>query len=75
MLNWVLPLWMRLKILLTVEEFKEHKELFTSRTLAHAKIEDIQKMIDSKEFKKYPELFTSTTLAHARIEDIQKMIT
>ena len=55
-------------------EFQEHKELFTSTTLASAKIEDIQKMIHSKEYREYPELFTSTTLAHARIEDIQKMI-
>ena len=63
-----------IKNIINSEEFKEHKELFTSRTLAHAKIEDIQKMIHSKEYREYPELFTSTTLAHARIEDIQKMI-
>ena len=55
-------------------EFKEHKELFTSQTLARAKMEDIQKMINSKEFKEHPELFKSTTLAYAKIEDIQKMI-
>ena len=45
------------------KEFKEHPELFTSQTLARAKIEDIQKMIHSEEFKEHPELFTSTTLA------------
>ena len=63
-----------IKNIINSEEFKEHKELFTSRTLAHAKIEDIQKMIHSEEYKEYPELFTSTTLAFTRIEDIQKMI-
>ncbi len=54
------------------QEFKKYPELFTSETLAHGKIKEIQKMINSQEFKKYPELFTSTTLAHAKIEDIQK---
>ena len=56
------------------KEFKEHPELFTSTTLAFAKIEDIKEMINSKEFKEHPELFTSPTLAHAKIEDIQKLL-
>ena len=63
-----------IKNIINSEEFKEHKELFTSETLAHAKIEDIQKIIRSEEFKEHPELFTSTTLARAKIEDIQKII-
>ena len=63
-----------IKNIINSEEFKEHKELFTSETLAHAKIEDIQKMINSKKFKEHSELFTSTTLASARIEDIKKII-
>ena len=56
------------------EEFKKYPELFTSTTLAHSKIKDIQEMIQSEEFKKYPHLFTSTTLACSKIEDIQEMI-
>ena len=55
-------------------EFKKYPELFTSTTLAHAKIEEIQEMTNSKEFKEHPELFTSQTLAHAKIKEIQKMI-
>ena len=55
-------------------EFKKYPELFTSQTLAYAKIEDIQGMINSEEFKKYPELFTSETLAHGNIKEIQEMI-
>ena len=56
------------------EEFKKYPELFTSETLARAKIKEIQEMINSQEFKKYPELFTSQTLARAKIKDIQDMI-
>ena len=55
-------------------EFKKYHELFTSQTLAYAKIEDIQGLINSEEFKKYPELFTSETLAHGNIKEIQDMI-
>ena len=55
-------------------EFKKYPELFTSQTLAYAKIEDIQGLINSEEFKKYPELFTSETLAHGNIKEIQGMI-
>ena len=51
-----------------------HPELFTSETLAHAKLEDIQKIINSEEFKRHPELFTSQTIARAKLEDIQKII-
>ncbi len=56
------------------EEFKAHPELFTSQTLAHAKLEDIKAIINSEEFKAHPELFTSTTLAHAKLEDIKTII-
>ena len=60
--------------MLRSEEYKEHPELFTSETLAHAKIEDIQNILRSEEYKEHPELFTSETLAKAKIEDIQKML-
>ena len=56
------------------EEFKAHPELFTSTTLAHAKLEDIKAIINSEEFKAHPELFTSQTLAHAKLEDIKAII-
>ena len=56
------------------EEYKEHPELFTSETLAHAKIVDIKDMLHSEEYQSYPELFTSTTLAHAKIEDISTLL-
>lgn len=56
------------------EEFKAHPELFTSTTLAHAKLEDIKAIINSEEFKAHPELFTSQTLAHAKLEDIKKLL-
>ena len=48
--------------------------MFTSETLAHAKLEDIKAIINSEEFKAYPELFTSQTLAHAKLEDIKKLL-
>ena len=63
-----------IKSIINSKEFKEHKELFTSTTLAHANIDDIKRMIHSEEFSAHPELFTSETLAHAKIEDIKKMI-
>ena len=56
------------------EEFKKHPELFTSQTLAHAKLNDIKDIINSEEFKKHPELFTSETLAHAKLDDIKDII-
>ena len=56
------------------EEFKAHPELFTSTTLAHAKLEDIKAIINSEEFKAHPELFTSETLAHAKLKDIKAII-
>ena len=56
------------------EEFKAHPELFTSTTLANAKLEDIKAIINSEEFKAHPELFTSQTLAHAKLEDIKAII-
>ena len=55
-------------------EFKAHPELFTSQTLAKAKLEDIQKIIKSDEFKAHPELFTSETLAKAKLEAIQDLL-
>ena len=48
--------------------------MFTSTTLAHAKLEEIQKIIQSPEFKEYPELFTSQTLAHAKLEEVQELL-
>lgn len=56
------------------KEFKEHPELFTSTTLAYAKLKDIQDIINSKEFKEHPELFTSTVLAHAKLKDIRALL-
>ena len=56
------------------EEYKSHPELFTSQTLAHAKISDIKDMLHSEEYKEHPELFTSQTLAHAKIKDIKDML-
>ena len=48
--------------------------MFTSQTLAHAKLEEIQKIIRSPEFKEHPEMFTSQTLAHAKLEEIQELL-
>ena len=48
--------------------------MFTSTTLAKAKLEDIQKILQSKEYEEHPELFTSTALAKAKLEDIQKLL-
>ena len=56
------------------EEYKEHPELFTSETLAHAKIVDIKDMLHSEEYQSYPELFTSQTLSHAKIGDIKDIL-
>ena len=56
------------------EEYKEHPELFTSETLARAKIKDIKDMLHSEEYKWHPELFTSETLAHAKIGDISTLL-
>ena len=56
------------------EEFKAHHELFTSQTLAHAKLEDIKAIINSEGFKAHPEIFTSQTLAYAKIKDIKAII-
>ena len=56
------------------EEYKEHPELFTSETLAHAKIKDIKELLHSDEYKEHPELFTSQTLAHAKIKDIKDIL-
>ena len=38
------------------------------------KLDEIQKIIQSKEFKEYPELFTSTTFAYSKLDEIQKII-
>ena len=48
--------------------------MFTSTTLAYAKLGEIQKIINSKEFKMHPEMFTSTTLARAKLDDIQGLL-
>ena len=56
------------------EEYKNHPELFTPTTLAHAKIKDIKELLHSDEYKEHPELFTSTTLARAKIKDIKKLL-
>ena len=56
------------------EEYKEHPELFTSTTLAHAKIKDIKDILHSEEYKEHPELFTSQTLANAKIGDISILL-
>ena len=56
------------------EEYKEHPELFTSTTLARAKIKDIKELLLSEEYKEHPELFTSETLARAKIKDIKEML-
>ena len=48
--------------------------MFTSTTLACAKIKDIKDMLHSEEYKNHPELFTSQTLAHAKIKDISKLL-
>ena len=48
--------------------------MFTSTTLAHATLEDIQKILQSKEYQEHPELFTSEVLAKAKLEDIQKIL-
>lgn len=46
-------------------EFKTHPELFTSQTLAHAKLEDIRKLLSLQYFKeeKYRRLLTPSLLA------------
>ena len=36
----------KIQEMINSQEFKEHPELFTSQTLAHAKIKEIQKMIN-----------------------------
>ena len=56
------------------EEYKEHPELFTSQTLANAKIKDIKDILHSEEYKEHPELFTSQTLAFAKIGDISTLL-
>jgi len=48
--------------------------LFTSTTLAYAKLEDIRAILQSQEYKDHPELFTSQTLIYAKLEDIQAIL-
>ena len=38
------------------------------------KLEEIQKIIQSKEYQEHPEMFTSTTLAHAKLEEIKELL-
>ena len=56
------------------EEYNEHPELFTSETLAHAKIKDIKELLHCEEYNEHPELFTSETLVHAKIKDIKELL-
>ena len=42
--------------------------------MARAKLEEIQKIIQSPEFKEHPELFTSQTLSRAKLEEIQGLL-
>ena len=57
-----------IKNIINSEEFKEHKELFTSRTLAHAKIEDIQKLLEMPYWNdiRYKDLLTSSVTAKSK---------
>ena len=57
-----------IKNIINSEEFKEHKELFTSRTLAHAKIEDIQKLLEMPYWNdiRYKDLLTSSVAAKSK---------
>lgn len=50
------------------EEFKAHPELFTSQTLAHAKLEDIKKLLqmDLWNNSKYANLLTSSIVAKSK---------
>ena len=48
--------------------------IYATEALAHAKLDEIQKIIQSPEYKEHPELFTSATLAHAKLDEIQKII-
>ena len=49
-------------------EFKEHPELFTSTTLAHAKLEEIQELLqmDCWNDKRYSSLLTSSIVAKSK---------
>ena len=49
-------------------EFKEHPELFTSQTLAHAKLEEIQELLqmDCWNDKRYSSLLTSSIVAKSK---------
>ena len=49
-------------------EFKEHPELFTSETLAHAKLEEIQELLqmDCWNDKRYSSLLTSSIVAKSK---------
>ena len=50
------------------QEFKEHPELFTSETLAHAKLEEIQELLqmDCWNDKRYSGLLTSSIVAKSK---------
>ena len=50
------------------KEFKEHPELFTSTTLAHAKLKEIQALLELPYWKdeKYRRLLTSSVLANSK---------
>ena len=50
------------------KEFKKYPELFTSSTLAHAKIEDIQKLLQMSYWNdiRYKDLLTSSVAAKSK---------
>ena len=50
------------------EEFKKYPKLFTSQTLAHAKIEDIQKLLEMPYWNdiRYKDLLTSSVAAKSK---------
>ena len=50
------------------KEFKEHSELFTSQTISHAKIEDIQKLLEMPYWNdiRYKDLLTSSVAAKSK---------
>ena len=49
-------------------EFKEHPELFTSQTLAHAKLEDISKLLGMPQWNdiRFKDLLTSSVVAKSK---------
>ena len=50
-------------------EFKDHRDLFTSQTLAHAKLEDIQKLLNMPYWKdkKYCNLLKASVVSQSKV--------